>query len=181
MAGLVSVCSSNRSFISRRPVRTAEAERSRSSEDGGVWTTSSSAIVRRARLSPGAVRTGTRLVLGRGAGAERGVAVRAGDFGAAVFFRAMAVFLAVLFALFLTATAFAARRGAVLRVGAFALRESFLALRRTLARADFFTTRLRPAALREADRRRAAPRREVPPFRRVARAALRFAIAGSFR
>src|SRR5262245_41697798 len=59
MAGPVSVCSSYRSRSSRRPERAADAERSKSSEDGGVGTISSSRMVRRSRLSPGAVRTGT--------------------------------------------------------------------------------------------------------------------------
>ena len=47
---------------SRRPLRAAEAVRSRSSEDGGVGTMSSSWTVRRARSSAGALRVMTALV-----------------------------------------------------------------------------------------------------------------------
>src|SRR5688572_30337433 len=60
MSGPVSVCSAYFSRSSRRPDRAEDAERSKSSEEGGVWTISSSRIVRRSRLSPGAVRTGRR-------------------------------------------------------------------------------------------------------------------------
>ena len=56
IAGLVSVCSWNFSDSSRRPLRAADAERSRSSEEGGDGTMSSSRTMRRSRLSAGTLR-----------------------------------------------------------------------------------------------------------------------------
>jgi len=116
-------------------------------------------------LSPGAVRGGTFATAVRVLGFERGAEERA-DVRAAV-------------ALVL---AFAGRRAALfLAVALAALRGAFLADRRALATVVFFAVRLRLAALRDADRPRAAPRRALAPFRRVARAGLRLAISGSFR
>jgi hypothetical protein len=105
------VCSSKRSFISRLPVRTADAERSRSSDEGGVWTTSSSTIVRRARLRLGAVRTTGRVVFAGGGGADRGEADRAGALGAVAFVFAFARDFDGRRATALRAEAFAALRG----------------------------------------------------------------------
>src|SRR5688500_19886007 len=57
MAGLVSVCSLNRSWSPRRPLRAADAERSMSRDEGGVGTTSSSSrTILRSRSSDGALR-----------------------------------------------------------------------------------------------------------------------------
>jgi len=120
----------------------------------------------RARLSEGAVRTGILFVLDlfvldRAGGAERGVAAGVAVFRAAAF-RAGA-FLALVDAAVLLAV-FTALRGAA------------LAVRRTRARAVFFTflvLRLL-AAFRDADRPRLAPRRALALFRR---AVLRLAIA----
>jgi hypothetical protein len=66
MAGLVDVCSRTRSFSSARPVRAADADRSRLSEEGGVGTCSVSATVRRARSSVGGRRDAAFLVRAAG-------------------------------------------------------------------------------------------------------------------
>lgn len=130
-------------------------------------------MVRRSRLRLGAVRATGRVGFGDAGGADRGCAERTGATRTGAL-RAGALALAF--------TAFDGRRTAALRAGAFAaLRGAFRADRRTLARAVFFAVRFRLAAFREADRPRAALGREAAAFRRLARGALRLAIAGSFR
>lgn len=127
-------------------------------------------MVRRSRLSAGAVRMGTFAAFARAggadfAGADFGAAERAGAFRAAV-------------ALAFVVTGRGARAFLAVALGAF--RAGFVTARRPVDRAVFFAARFRPAALRVEDRPRAAPR-AAAPVRRVVRAALRFAIAGSFR
>jgi hypothetical protein len=118
----------------------------------------------RARL--GAVRATGRFAFDCAGGADR-EAERAGALRAAVD-------------LALALTAAFGRRAVVLRAGALAdLRGAALADRPTLARAAFFAVRLRTAAFRAADRPRPALRGAAAAFRRVARAALRLAIAVS--
>ena len=95
------MCSSNFSSSSRRPDRAADAVRSRSSEDGGDGTRSSSEIVRRSRFRPGAVRAGgrdRRLSSSRSTGGAAEL-VRAGSSRQLGFLTACALALAVAFAL----------------------------------------------------------------------------------
>ena len=88
------MCSSRRSRSSRRPVRAADAERSRSRDDGGVGTMSSSRMVRRSRSSPGGFRRGTLRDASRAAVALADKAARVGrraDVTAGLFGRAAPV------------------------------------------------------------------------------------------
>src|SRR6188472_2970303 len=106
--------------MERRPVRTADADRSRSSVDGGMGTISSSDTVRRSRLRAGAFlmgvdstrrRAGAFLATGRPA--VRAAVERFGAFGAAaVTLRPAFLGAAFLGAAFLSATVRAALRGA---------------------------------------------------------------------
>src|SRR6188508_2156001 len=111
--------------MARRPVRTADADRSRSSVDGGMGTISSSDTVRRSRLRAGAFLMGvdsTRrraaAFLATGRPAVRAAVERFGAFGAAAvtlrpaFLGAAFLGAAFLSAAFLSATVRAALRGA---------------------------------------------------------------------
>src|SRR5688572_9998815 len=127
--------------MARRPVRTADAERSRSSVEGGVGNTSSSVTIRRSRLRAGAFLIGT-------AGARR---------------RAAAFLATGRWELRDTLTAFGALRAAVFlatlpptvfRAAAFLLTARFGAAARGATR--FFTDFLLLAALRVAAVRLAA-------------------------
>src|SRR4051812_3274894 len=184
IAGLVSVCSANFCCMPRRPLRTADALRSRSRLEGGIGTisSSSSVIVRRSRFSDGTLRGGAAVAAprARAGGALRGLT--------AGFFRATlrAAFLDVL-----TALAGACRVGFLaadrfvdFRVGlAFAAgpdgragRRALLAPRRTAVRRAVFADF--DAVLRPLER--LPGRAVVRAAFLVPRAALRLAIACSF-
>src|SRR6185436_19736592 len=163
MAGLVSVCSWNFSDSSRRPLRADDADRSRSNEDGGDGTMSSSRTMRRSRLSAGTLRAA--------AGALRAAALRAEALGAALL---RAAGLAVRFRAFRRPAAFRACAAVTLRA-----RGRFGAAFRRAGLADALRRAWRAGALRRRARPADALRGRVF-LRPVARAALRLAIAQSF-
>src|SRR5262245_38580440 len=186
-AGLVSVCSTTRSCSSRRPVRAAEAVRSRSSEEGGLGTRSSSWTTRRARFSAGAVRAtfaiAARFLRAAGSFAEEVFAAFLA-FGAVFVFSA--VFLAFSAVFFVLAelraevarTFLAVRLTVTLRAVLRAAARRFGALE-ALGRAVFFRALAREPLATAFERDcPELPRRAV--LRPLAGAALRLAIARSF-
>jgi hypothetical protein len=205
MAGPVSVCSSNFSRSSRRPLRAADAERSRSREDGGDGSRSSSGATRRGRVTAAAggrvvvrravsvrVTGGVRAVAGvrfRALGAVRDLLpVRRAPADFAFAFRAAAVrmadFCADFCADFRAADAADfldpdARTREPLFGAAFRA-EDFFTARAARVRVVFF--RLRPAAARPAPARAVLerPARPEADVRREPPAVLRLAITHPF-